>query len=376
MIDSLPRSYCRYYGALGHVLLPRYPLLHPAFKTSFVLSAGVIDMKHKLAGNTEGPPRCLLIQPCFRHFDIDAVVTGRHLSLFLMGAALYFDHPSSRSVVEAVLRFLLEELSIESENLWLTTFAGGSVGGQTIPPDEESAAAWSALGLPLDRIVQCGSDQNFWHEGAGSGEVRSGLCGPHAEVFLDRGRTVACTAQSCVPGCTCGRFLELVNVVFPRFQLGDEGLARIPWILAEAAIGLDRIAMVLESAQTVFDISTLAGLKEEALRGPLARTQDMSDVFIVLDYVRSFCCLVAEGARPSGRGRGHILRRLLRNGMRVAERLSSRPHETIARVALLLPKHPEACCTIDVTSQWEYISETLERELRLLAHGTTTGGRR
>lgn len=376
MIDSLLLSYRNYYVALGHALLRRYPLPHPAFKTSFVLSAGVIDMKQKLAGNREGPPRCLLIQPCFRHFDIDSVVTGRHLSLFLMGAALYFDKPSSSAVVETVLRFLLSELSIEPGKLWLTTFAGGEIGGRTIPAEEESATAWSTLGLPHDHVLRCGCDQNFWREGAGSGEIRSGLCGPHAEVFVDLGSREACTTVPCIPGCGCGRFLELANVVFPRFKLTEKGIENIPWILAEAALGLDRVAMVLESVPTVFDTSALSGLKEAALRGPLAGMQDVGGMFTVLDHIRSFCCLLADGARPSGRGRGHILRRLLRNAMGIAGRAFPNPAETLARVGALLPRHPEACCTIDVAQRWESISETLQRELRALAHRTPVEHRR
>lgn len=372
MINSFIRSYSEYYQALGHVLIPRYPLLHPAFRTSFVLSAGVIDMKQKLSGNTEGPQRCLLIQPCFRHFDTDLVVRGRHLSLFQMGAALYFDKPSPRLVLEAVLRFLIKDLSINPKTLWLTTFAGGKINGYILTPDEESKAVWSALGLPLDRVLKCGGDQNFWREGAGSGETRSGLCGPHTEVFIDRGRKSTCTAVNCVPGCGCGRFLELANVVFPRFRVRDNGMEPIPWVLAEAALGLDRIAMVIESVQTIFDISTLVGFKEAALNEPLVGIQDVGIIYPILDHVRSFCCLVAEGARPLGSGRGHILRRLLRNAMRIAERLPSRPEETIARVAALLLKYPEACCTINVASAWESISATMEKELRWLTSQTST----
>jgi alanyl-tRNA synthetase len=136
--------------------------------------------------------------------------------------------------------------------------------------------------------------------------------------------------------------------------------------LAEAALGLDRAAMVLESAGTIFDTAALTGLKDAAVHGPLSGVQDLSAVFTVLDHIRSFCCLVAAGARPSGRGRGHILRRLLRKAVRVVEDHAPGSEKTLSSVAALLPEHPESCCTIDVASQWPRVSETLERELRLL----------
>lgn len=367
MSEALLQSYRAYYGALGHVLLPRYALPHPAFRTSFVLSAGVIDMKHKLAGNGSGPPRCVLIQPCFRHFDVNSVITGTHLSLFLMGAALHFDQPHPRSVVETILQFLLGDLSIEGDRLWLTTLSGGTLQDCVIPGETDSAAAWSALRLSSDHVVPLGVEQNFWREGAGSGEIRSGLCGPHAEIFFDLGHRT-CAAPSCIPGCTCGRFLEIANIVFPRFLLRDGRLESVPWLIAEAALGLDRVAMILESAPTVFDTRAMSGFKDAACRGALADMHDPAAIWIVLDHIRSFCCLIADGGHPSGKGRGHILRQLLRHAIRTAGQFVSDPCERLAQVAWLLLRHPEACCTIDVVPQRELILNTLHRELCLATH--------
>ncbi len=367
MTDSLARAYSAYYGALGHTSVPAYSLLHPAFKTSFVLSAGVIDMEQRLAGDTAGQVRSVLVQPCFRHFDSAAVTSGRHLSLFLMGAALYFDSPSPVVVVESLLRFLLTELSLPRDRLWLTTFAGGDIAGSEIPADVESEAVWRSVGLSPGQAVRCGSAQNFWREGANSGEARSGLCGPHAEVFVERRDPVACTASSCRPGCECGRFLEIGNVVFPRYRLVADRLETIPSVLAEAALGLDRVAMVVEAKDKVFDTSALMGYKTEALHGPLSDMSDANAIAIILDHVRSFCCLVAEGARPSAKGRGHILRRLMRDAMRAAGCHSSSSHESLVKVAALLLRHPEACCTIQLASRWTEVAQILEGELQLLA---------
>lgn len=156
-------------------------------------------------------------------------------------------------------------------------------------------------------------------------------------------------------------------MVFPRYRLVGGRLETIPWILAEAALGLDRVAMVVEGKDKVFDTSTLIGYETEVLRGPLSEMSDAHAIAIILDHVRSFCCLVAEGARPSAKGRGHILRRLMRDAMRAAGCQSSPPHETLVEVAVLLLRHPEAWCTIQIGSRWTEVLQILEGELRVLA---------
>jgi len=371
MGDELLQTYSNYYARLGHTLVDRYPLVHPAFRTSFVLSAGVIEMKERLSGTLDGPSRCLLIQPCFRHFDIDRVKSGLHLSLFLMGAALYFDNPSRTSVLEAMIRFVIDELDIGPERLWLTAFAGGSIGGNLFESDGESQTAWLSLNMPKSRLVLYGPDRNFWREGAGSGQEKSGLCGPHAELFFDRGRTGICRSSLCSPGCDCGRFLEIGNAVFPQYRLTREGVSPIPQMIAEGAMGLDRLAMALESAITVFDTRALQSLKNEVLNGPMANAPKPALVITVLDHVRSFCCLVAEGALPGRKGRGHILRKMLKKSWEAAEIISTQPHAVIRQVADSVFRHPEATAGIDVVSNWPRVNEILERELSLITSRRT-----
>jgi alanyl-tRNA synthetase len=364
MSTTVLASYIAHYREYGHIVLPRYPLLHPAFSTSFVISAGVIDMQKRLSGEQDGPPRCLLIQPCFRHMDIPHTGSGYHLSFFLMGGALYFDQSSRRSVLDPIIRYLSDKLGINRSSLWLTRFSGGSIDGYLVGPDEEVEDAWVSLGMPETHVARLGPDQIFWREGAGSGLQRSGISGPHAEIFFDRGPNPACSRKPCLPGCSCGRFLELGNAVFPQYKLTDQGLNPIPHILAEAAIGLDRVSMVIEAADTIFDISALAGVKAEIEAGPLASISDPQTLYMLLDHVRAFCCLVSEGAKPGRKGRGQILRTLIRRCWTAVQTSGLEPHKSIRDIAHILLRHPEATDSIDLTANWAQTVTILEKELQ------------
>ncbi len=366
MTQGLQAAYTAHYNNEGHCLQHRYPLVHPRFKTSFVLSAGVIDMQERLAGGHDGPTRRLLIQPCFRQFDAQRLETGIHLSLFLMGAALYFDSPPRPHVVDTMLRFLTAQLHPSTKQLWLTTFGGDTVDGQRFPPDDESRKAWVELGLSPSNIVTNGADKNFWREGASSGTERSGLCGPHAEVFYDRGHSTSCASRACLPGCSCGRFLEIANAVFPEFRMSQSGVQAIPAMIAEAAAGLDRLAMITEGAASLFSTSFLSGFVTDVAHRPLTQIEDPRLIRTVTDHVRSFCCLVSEGALPGRSGRGQILRRLLKGSWLALEPRFRDPGVAITQAAMILRDHPEATPGIDVGSQWSRVSETLRAELAFI----------
>lgn len=368
LFETLIQSYTSYYVDNGHTLIPRSPLVHPAFKTSFLMSAGVIDMQERLSGKRDGLLRTVLVQPCFRYFDMDSIKSNTHLSLFHMGAALYYDIPTRKSVLEPMIKFFTEELTIDPKKLWFTVFGGGKVKGFLQSPDTESKDVWNYLNMPMNQVVMNNVEKNFWTEGTNTGEEPSGICGPHAEIFYDRGYNKLCNTASCLPGCSCGRFLELGNAVFPQYRLTKRGIESIPTVLAEVAIGLDRVSMVLNATATIFDIPALNQLKTEVHDGPLAKTQDLQALFAIIDHLRSFCCLIAEGAMPSRKGRGHILRKLLRKCVTISQSLSLPPYETIYEVVELLMKHPESALDINLIANTNNVRSVLEREFRLFAN--------
>ncbi|TAK99851.1 MAG: hypothetical protein EPO07_10470, partial [Verrucomicrobia bacterium] len=143
-------------------------------------------------------------------------------------------------------------------------------------------------------------------------------------------------------------------------------LQEIPGMIAEAAMGLDRLAMILESAKTVFDTRALGSYTKNVADGPLAGTADTRLTFKLADHVRSFCCLVAEGANPGRSGRGQILRRLLKTCWSDLERGSSPPKSAITRAAEILHEHPEATAGIDLQAHWSRVSEILQTELAFI----------
>lgn len=139
------------------------------------------------------------------------------------------------------------------------------------------------------------------------------------------------------------------------------------------AIGLDRISMVLNASDTIFDNPTFIALKTKISEGPLAKTCNLQASFIIMDHIRSFCCLVAEGATPSRKGRGHILRKLLRKCIIISQSLSLPPYETVYEVANSVMNYPESALDIDLSTNIEIVRSVLKREFQLFAKQSKNG---
>src|SRR5438132_9545136 len=139
------------------------------------------------------------------------------------------------------LDFLLNHLQLDRSPLWVTTFSGDPALG--IPTDEVSFEEWQRVGMPLERIVPLGNDDNFWTMGG------PGPCGPCSEIFVDRGEALGCGRPGCQPGCECERFIEIWNLVFIEYErLPDGSLAPLPLRSVDTGMGLERIGVMLQGA--------------------------------------------------------------------------------------------------------------------------------
>lgn len=374
-IDGLRQVYLDYYVRQGHTVVAPSSLVHPAFRTSFVMSAGVIDMEESLFGTVTEPLKRVLVQPCFRHFDLNRSSGGRHLSLFEMGGSLYFQDSSREVVIEHLVKLFINDLGLEPGRLWLSAFAGGLLGNRSLPPDTEAVRVWNSLGMPPEQTVLLGEADNLWQEGHNSGSPASGIGGPHAELFYDRGQTADCSSTVCRPGCQCGRFLELANAVFPEFRINGCEVTPLPRLLAEAAVGLERVLMILEGVPTVFDVSAFRPLFDCVVE--LLGVDGGSDaaIRVIIDHMRAFCCLVSQGAQPRGKGKGHEVRKLVRGAWATAAALELKPRSVILGVTDLLADHSEATAGIDVAKYRTEIRKTLEGEFHLLEMRTVRRAR-
>lgn len=323
------RAFLAYYKGEGFKPIPGSSLIDPSVPMSFVMSAGLVQVETS-ARKYEGQlgDRYTLVQNCFRHFDLDQIgESDSHLSLFQMPGAFLFGPVNKRATIAHTWRLLTEVYGLPIDRLWVTYFAGDRVAGHGFEADQETCKAWLSLGLPTERIVGLDAGHNFWKQGASVvGEEHVPKCGPNSEVFFDRGAHLACS-PICRPGCTCGRFVESLNILFITWHIEDRmGVIRpLEEPFTETVLGAERVAMLLQDAPSVFEIDSIRPLVEEVRHLTGARSLTGVDrkrqERVLVDHLRALFFLTADGAPPPGRGgRAYLMRRLAR-GILTAQRV-------------------------------------------------------
>jgi alanyl-tRNA synthetase len=321
--------FVRYYQNRGFELLPSASLLDPSIPMTFVMSAGLVQVEMSLdqLGHSDDGDFYVLRQNCFRHFDLDSVGKSNvHLSLFEMPGAFTFGLNDKAMAVQQVWDLVTKTLEIDPARLWVTYFGGGTKGGHQFPPDVETYQAWRQIGLPEERIVALGPNDNFWMQGGGiDGHEPSRKCGPNTEVFFDRGEDLRCSAE-CRPGCRCGRFVEFANSLFIFAEVDEETGALRPMDrpFDETVIGTERVAMISQGKASVFEIDCIRPLVDKVrffCSGSDADDWTDRAVQIISDYVRALLFLIADGAPPPGKGGRQRIVKLLIRGVVTQQRI-------------------------------------------------------
>jgi alanyl-tRNA synthetase len=309
-----------YYKSLGFYQLPRAPLLHPSIPMSFVMSAGLVQIETSLAQAKERTGnQFVLVQECFRHFDLDKVGTDNvHLSFFQMPGAFVFGPNGKAETVRRMWRLATSVLGIDKNRIWVSYFRGGRILNEDLPCDEETYKAWVATGVPESRIVALRGD-NYWVQGDGiDGMATVRKCGPNTELFYDMGFEKAC-GLNCRPGCKCGRFVEFSNSLFVCRELDSQGQSSRPMAepFAETVIGTERVAMILQGVSSVFGTDSYRPIIDALDSFVEAPSLDESLVTaskqVIADHLKALCFLVSDGAPPPGKdGRERIIKLLIR----------------------------------------------------------------
>ena len=268
--------------------------------------------KPYFSGEEEPPsPRLTSCQKVFRTTDIEEVGrTHRHLTFFeMLGNFSVGDYFKERAV-ELALELSTQGFELPFERIWITVFGGDEELG--LGPDEEAIECWRAVGVPDERIVRLGREDNFWQSGP------TGPCGPCSELYLDRGPEFGSDEDR--PGDDTERFLEFWNLVFMQYDLGADGsLTPLPSRNIDTGMGLDRMAAVLQGVESVFETDQLRPLVElgEELSGRRYGQDEATTraLRILADHGRAATFLLADGVVPSNEDRGYILRRIMRRAM-------------------------------------------------------------
>ena len=176
------------------------------------------------------------------------------------------------------------------------------------------------MGVPAEKITrfyrdpETGECDNFWEHGAGPS-------GPCSEIYYDRGEKYGCGRPDCKVGCDCDRFMEVWNNVFTQFNGdGKGGYTELENKNIDTGMGLERLAVVMQDVDSVFDIDTMKAIRDKVcqLSGKTYETDALDDVSIrlITDHIRSATFMVSDGIMPANEGRGYVLRRIIRRAAR------------------------------------------------------------
>jgi len=316
--NELRQAFLDYFKGQGHTQVESSLLVPKADPTLLFTNAGMVQFKDVFTGKEKRPySRAVTVQKCVRaggkHNDLENVGrTARHHTFFEMLGNFSFGDYFKEKAIDYGWEFLTGTLGLPADRLWVTIHEGDT--GMRIGPDDEARTLWRRY-VPSDRIVACSTKDNFWAMGD------TGPCGPCSEIVYDQGPGLGCGRPACAVGCDCDRYLELWNLVFMQFERGADGtMTPLPRPSIDTGAGLERIAAILQRVPSNFDTDLLRPIIElvEELTGKRYGADPTTDVSmrVVADHARATTFLVSDGVLPSNEGRGYVLRRILRRGLR------------------------------------------------------------
>ena len=360
-VNLIRRAFLDFFAERDHTVRPSASLI-PTDPTLLLTNAGMVPFKPYFLGEEPPPwPRAVSIQKCARTVDIDIIgTTARHLTLFEMLGNFSFGDYFKDVAIRYAYDFITGPLGIDPELLWYTVYK----------TDDEAAEIWiDGIGVAPDRVQRGGND-NFWQMGV------PGPCGPASEIFIDRGPRYG--EDGGPIGGGEDRFVELWNLVFmeniqdePYHVVGD-----LPAKSIDTGTGLERLAMVLQNVDTLFEVDSVANVLQSAAEtlGVRYGDSDVGDVSLRLlaDHARASTLLIGDRVMPSNEGRGYVVRRLIRRAVRHAWQMGSD--------SLIMPQLASVTSEVmadaypDIAENLDFIIQVLEREehqfRKTLASGT------
>ena len=350
--NEIRRTFVNYFSRHGHRVVRSSSLVPVGDPTLLFTNAGMNQFKDVFLGLEQRDyKRAVSVQKCVRaggkHNDLENVGrTSRHHTFFEMLGNFSFGDYFKKEAIAFAWELVTKEWGVPPGKLYATIFKGE----EGIPRDREAHEHWLAQGVPKDRIFEFGSKDNFWAMGD------TGPCGPCSEIHYDMGPMASDLGhKDCPFGCDCGRYVEIWNLVFMQFLREASGeLKPLPKPSIDTGAGLERLAAVLLNLKdpalfSNYDTDLLRPLIDFAseLCGKTYGENQETDVSlrILADHSRAAAFLVCDGVLPSNEGRGYVLRKIIRRGVRHGRMLGlDRPFlfEMASQVAELMREpYPE-----------------------------------
>ncbi|WP_302575282.1 alanine--tRNA ligase [uncultured Acidaminococcus sp.] len=360
--NEIRQKYLDFFKERGHLVLPSASLIPHDDPTLLLIGAGMAPFKPYFTGKVKPPAtRITTCQKCVRTGDIENVGrTARHHTYFEMLGNFSFGDYFKKEVIPWAWEFLTKVLELPADKLWITVY----------PKDQEAYDLWhDVCGVPAERIVKL--EDNWWEIASG------GPCGPDSEIHIDLGEERGCGSPDCGPGCDCGRFLELWNLVFTQYNKEADGsYTPLQHKNIDTGLGLERVASVLQEKPSNFETDLIFPIIEYACKvsGKTYNADPKDDISlkVIADHARSVTFMIGDGILPSNEGRGYILRRVLRRAIRHGRLLGIRKEFLVGAADLVIDMYGDHYT--DLREKKSYIEKVIAMEensfLQTLEQGT------
>ena len=303
--SEIRKAFLDFFNSKNHEVVASSSLVPSNDETLLFTNAGMVQFKDVFLGTeTKNFKRAATSQRCIRaggkHNDLENVgYTLRHHTFFEMLGNFSFGDYFKEDAIKFAWEFLTEELKLDKEKLWITVYKD----------DDEAEEIWkNIIGIDPGRITRLGDDDNFWSMGD------TGPCGPCSEIFYDHGEQIDGTPPG-AEGDEGDRFIEIWNLVFMQFNRDESGkMEPLPKPSVDTGMGLERIAAVLQSVNSNYETDVFKDLinASEKILGSEGSTSHK----VIADHIRSSVFLISDGVIPEKEGRGYVLRRIMRRGIR------------------------------------------------------------
>ncbi|MGI5948856.1 alanine--tRNA ligase [Peptoniphilus sp.] len=348
-LHEIRSEYLKFFESKGHLILPSFSLVPKDDDSLLLIGAGMAPMKKYFTGEATPPSkRVTTCQKCIRTGDIDNVgITDRHATFFEMLGNFSFGDYFKHEIIPWAWEFLTVNLEIPAEDLWVTVYY----------EDDEAYNIWKdVIGVPEEKIIRLGKEDNFW-------ELEVGPSGPCSEIYVDRGLEHGSEDER--PGGEGDRFIEVWNLVFTQFDKDKEGTYHpLSHPNIDTGMGLERIATVLQETDNIFEIDAIKDIikKISDICGiEYGKNEDFDVSFrVITDHIRSMTFMISDSIVPSNEGRGYVLRRFIRRAARHGRKLGIK-RAFLSEVADLVIDSWGSEYT-ELIENREFIKDTIRRE--------------
>ena len=366
--NEIRRRFLKFFEDRGHTVVKSSSLIPAEDPTLLFVNAGMNQFKDVFLGRERRSYNTAASsQKCVRaggkHNDLDNVGhTRRHHTFFEMLGNFSFGAYFKKEAIDYAWTLLTKEFKLPVDKLWITVFR----------EDDEAAGIWATgPGVARDRIVRLDEKDNFWQMGD------TGPCGPCSEIHYDLGPEASELGHANCPfPCDCGRYVEIWNLVFMQFDRDKDGhLSPLPKPSIDTGMGLERIASVLQGKISNYETDLLRPIIDRACEifnveyGASAASD--TSLRIIADHVRAATFLISDGVIPSNEGRGYVLRKIMRRGIRQGTLLGYKEPFLYQLSGYVTEMMKEAYP--DLVNTREYVARVIKTEEERFAAMVTVG---